>query len=643
MKTLLITPPMLQFNSPFPATPYLTGYLLGQGFEVQQRDASLDLICALLTKSWLETAIDGATDQSHFVVKNKQEYVGHIDSAREFLQGRRQELAHRIATRRFLPEGPRFLPLKNYDLAESAFGKLGINDFSKHLASLFVDDVADFIREQVDSHFEFSKYGEKLASCQPTFDPLLERLLGPETLVDLELRKIAANYLEEVTPDIIGLTVPFPGNMYGALKIAQIVKSIDPRIKIALGGGYINTELRALKEPRIFDFVDAIVLDDGERALQCLIEHWMGRRQPEQLLRTFVRKNGEVCFISSPSEKDIPYKQTSRPVYNGLSMNRYISMFEMLNPVMRLWSDGLWNKMILAHGCYWARCTFCDTSLDYIKRYEPDRVENIIQKMKLMMKETGSSGFHFVDEAAPPNLLRALSERLIEEQINITWWGNIRFEKNFDAELAQLMAKAGCIAVTGGLEVASERVLKLINKGVSLETVSQTTRAFYEAGIQVHAYLMYGFPTQTIQETVDSLEVVRQLFENECLHSAFWHRFAVTIHSPVGKDPKKFGVELIDPSGNRAQQSATTLPTPPFAQNDVEFSDPTNVDHDLLGVGLRRALYNYMHGLLIDADVREWFDLKVPKTKVPRNFVRGALRTNSSGALRKPELNKPQA
>ncbi|MBX9766715.1 MAG: radical SAM protein [Bdellovibrionales bacterium] len=630
MKTLLITPPMLQFNSPFPATPYLTGFLQGQGFSVEQRDASLDLICAILTESWLAQAIQIAPDPRHFVVKNSDAYLGHIDSAREFLQGRRQELAHRIATRRFFPQGPRFAPLKNYGLTDGAFGNLGIHDLSKHLASLFVDDVADFIRDQVDPHFEFSKYGEKLASCQPTFDPLLERLLGPETLVDAELRKITEIYLSETRPDIVGFTVPFPGNLYGALKMAQIMKSVAPQIKIVMGGGFINTELRALKEARIFDFVDAIVLDDGERALQCLIEHWMGKRAADQLLRTFIREKGQVRLISSSQEKDIPYKQTSRPVYSGLVMSRYISMFEMLNPVMRLWSDGLWNKMILAHGCYWARCTFCDTSLDYIKRYEPDRVENIIQKMKLMMAETGSRGFHFVDEAAPPNLLRALSERLIEEKMNIIWWGNIRFEKNFDAELTQLMAKAGCIAVTGGLEVASERVLKLINKGVSLETVSNTTRAFYNAGIQVHAYLMYGFPTQTVQETIDSLEVVRQLFENGCLHSAFWHRFAVTIHSPVGKDPKKFGIQLIDPNGKRGQVDAATLPTPPFAQNDVEFIDPTGVDHDQLGVGLRRALYNYMHGLLIDADVREWFDMKVPKTKIPRNFIRGALKNPTS-------------
>ena len=218
-----------------------------------------------------------------------------------------------------------------------------------------------------------------------------------------------------------------------------------------------------------------------------------------------------------------------------------------------------------------------------------------------------------MDEAAPPALLRSLAQKLIEKNIVISWWGNIRFEKNFDRELTSLMARAGCIAVTGGLEVASERVLKLINKGVSLETVAKTTRAFFDAGVQVHAYLMYGFPTQTVQETVDSLEVVRQLFENGCLHSAFWHRFAATVHSPVGLNPQAFKIRLLDSVASS------------FAQNDVPFEDPTGVDHDLLGRGLRKALYNYMHGFLIDADVREWFDTKVPRPKIASGHIRRLL------------------
>jgi hypothetical protein len=167
--------------------------------------------------------------------------------------------------------------------------------------------------------------------------------------------------------------------------------------------------------------------------------------------------------------------------------------------------------------------------------------------------------------------------------------------------------------VSGGLEVASDRLLKLMQKGVSVEQVARVTRAFSDAGIMVHAYLMYGFPTQTVQDTVDALEYVRQLFAAGCIQSGFFHRFACTVHSPVGLHPEQFGVTL------------KPLPKITFAKNDVQFIDPTGVDHAALGTALNKALYNYMHGLGLDDDVRSWFDMPVPKTRVPRHFIERAL------------------
>ncbi|MFN8707527.1 MAG: radical SAM protein, partial [Planctomyces sp.] len=223
------------------------------------------------------------------------------------------------------------------------------------------------------------------------------------------------------------------------------------------------------------------------------------------------------------------------------------------------------------------------------------------------------SGFHFVDEAAPPGGLRAHAEELQRRNVRISWWGNNRFEKSFTPELCQLLAESGCIAISGGLEVASDRLLALMKKGVSVPQVARVTRGFSDAGILVHAYLMYGFPTQTVQETVDALEYVRQMFEQGCIQSGFFHRFTCTVHSPVGKNPQDYGVEL--------------LPLPPvtFAKNDIPFRDPTGVDHDVLGEALSRALYNFMHGIGFDADVRSWFRGKVPKTRVPRNFIARAI------------------
>ena len=408
------------------------------------------------------------------------------------------------------------------------------------------------------------------------------------------------------------LSVPFPGAVYAAFRIAQAIKAQDPAIVTVLGGGYVNTELRELAEPRVFDFFDFVTLDAGERPLLALLEHLQGKRSASRLVRTYRRHEGAVQYLNFV-EPDVPFDDVGTPTWDGLPLDRYLSLLDMLNPMHRLWSDGRWNKLTVAHGCYWKKCSFCDVGLDYIGRYDAATAETLADRIETIVAETGQTGFHFVDEAAPPKSLKALAAELQKRQLAISWWGNIRFEKSFTPDLCRQLADSGCIAISGGLEVASDRLLTLMKKGVSVDQVARVTKGFADAGILVHAYLMYGFPTQTAQDTVDALEYVRQLFAEGCIQSGFWHRFACTVHSPVGQHPEAYGVTL------------QPLPPGNFAKNDVGFIDPTGTDHDRLGVGLKKALYNYMHGIGLDEDVRQWFDHPVPKARVAKNRIAKAL------------------
>ncbi len=636
LRILLLTPPLVQLNTPYPATAYLTGFLRQHagalGLDVRQADPALELFLRLFSRAGLQRVLAeleasprANTPAVAHLRANASAYLATVDAAVRFLQGRDPGLALRIVGRTFLPEGPRFATLEQGPGAQDddalawAFGALGTHDRAKHLASLYVDDLADAIREGIAPHFELSRYGERLAASAASFDALHEALHCRPSLVDTMLDEIATELWREHTPDLVGLSVPFPGNVYGAFRIAKAVRAASPSTRIALGGGYVNTELRELADPRVFDFVDYVVLDDGERPLLALVEHMRDPSRP--LVRTFVREGDEVVFRTDPSQQDIPLRDAGTPTWDGLPLDRYVSLVEMLNPMHRLWSDGRWNKLTVAHGCYWKKCSFCDVTLDYIARYDPVAADVLVDRIEAIVAETGQSGFHFVDEAAPPAGLRALAERLLARNVTITWWGNIRFEKTFTPALTDLLARSGCVAVSGGLEVASDRLLERMQKGVTVAQVARVTRAFVEAGIMVHAYLMYGFPTETTQETIDALERVRQLFAQGCLQSAFWHRFAATVHSPIGKAPELYGIRL--------------HPHPPggFARNEVGFHDPTPTDHDALGVGLRKAIYNYMHGLGLDEDVRAWFRssrrghgrLQVPRTTVPPDLIRRAL------------------
>jgi len=630
---LFITPPFTQLNTPYPATACLKGFLNTKNIPSHQVDLGIEVIVTLFSSDGF-TALFAEIDRlkpslsanARRMLQMQMIYTRTIDPVIAFLQNRKPELAHLICSGNWLPEASRF---SHYDKLDHAFGSLGICDKAKHLATLYLEDIADLIVEAIDPHFGFSRYAERLGRTASTFDSLEAELRCDDAYRDHALESIQDDShlrfvdriltghlqqkMEQYNPTAVALSVPFPGNLYSALKCGQWLKEHYPGVKILMGGGFVNTELRSLSDPRVFNYVDFITLDDGETPLMHLIEHLSGSRKPEELKRTFTLVNGTVTFFDGSSEPDMTPSDTGTPDYADLPLEKYLSVIEMINPMYRLWSDGRWNKLMLAHGCYWGQCTFCDTTLDYIKRYKPNSATLLCDRMEAIIAQTSYHGFHFTDEAAPPALLRELALEILRRKLPVVWWSNIRFEKNFTHDLCRLLKAAGCIAVSGGLEVASDRILKMINKGVTVSQVAQVAGNFTQAGIMVHAYLMYGFPTQTARESIDSLEVVRQLFLNGVVQSGFWHQFAMTAHSPVGLNPEQFGVE----KQNLAHGT--------FANNDLVFIDRKGCDHEAFGNGLKKSLYNYMHGVCFDFSLDEWFDFRVPKTTVAPHFIRNLL------------------
>ncbi|RVU90522.1 radical SAM protein [Flavobacterium columnare] len=619
---LLITPPFTQLNTPYPATAYIKGFLNTKSIDSFQIDLGIDVILELFSKKGLEKIFDiqdiqskNLTENSQRIYALKEEYIKTIENVIAFLQGKKPSLARQICAGNFLPEASRFEQL---DDLEWAFGNMGMQDKAKHLATLYLEDLSDYIIECVDENFGFSRYAERLGRSANSFDELYSFLQKDPTHIDIITLDILLKKIKITQPKLICFSVPFPGNLYSAFRCAQFIKKYYPEVKIAMGGGFPNTELRDLKDKRVFEFFDFITLDDGELPLELLYHHIFHTSSKEtQLKRTFLLENGEVVFQNNSILPDYKQSQVGTPDYSDLLLDRYISVIEIANPMHSLWSDGRWNKLTMAHGCYWGKCTFCDISLDYIKIYEPIQARIIVDRMEELIEQTGENGFHFVDEAAPPALMREVALEILRRNLIVTWWTNIRFEKSFTRDLCLLLKLSGCIAVSGGLEVASDRLLALIKKGVTVEQVARVTRNFTEAGIMVHAYLMYGYPTQTIQETIDSLEMVRQLFEIGILQSGFWHQFAMTAHSPIGLNPEEFGV-------------TPQIKDITFANNDILFEDKTGINHDQFSFGLKKSLFNYMHGLCFDFPLQDWFDFKIPRTKIPANFIENCLTSENS-------------
>ncbi|MBA4262936.1 MAG: radical SAM protein, partial [Comamonadaceae bacterium] len=264
LRVLSLIPPMTQLNTPYPSTAYLTGFLRSRRVDAVQEDLALALVLKLFTPAGLEAVRGCALTQPeaqrsgsvHAFLDQFDAYRSTIGPAIAYLQGRDSTLAHRIAARGLLPEGPRFAALDAYqddgsgDPLAWAFGALGVQDKARHLCTLYLNDLADVLRDAVDQRFEFVRYAESLASSQPSFDPLATALAAPPTLVDQLLHDLTLAAIHRHQPTLVLLSVPFPGSVYAAFRIAQTIKSHNPHIRIALGGGFVNTELRELSDPR---------------------------------------------------------------------------------------------------------------------------------------------------------------------------------------------------------------------------------------------------------------------------------------------------------------------------------------------------------------------------------------------------------
>jgi hypothetical protein len=576
----LVLPPLTQLNTAYPSISYLARHLRGKGWICEQRDLGIALFLKVLSPAGLAAVFDqlqeseALPDPAWEALALADQHLAVVGPVIAFLQGHDPSLAYRILQSPFLPRGPR---LSRAD--ERLFGAMDLQDAARYRASLYLKDLVDLVQSCVDSGFELNRYQHHLALGPTDFEALADRL-EQTTLVDAALDELA----DEIEADIACISVPFPGNLYGALRIGRRLK--ERGIQVVMGGGYVSTELRQVSEPRLWQFVDALVFDDGEGTLSAQGLHSAQVERPR-------------CAKIAD--------------YTGLDLSLYLQLIDTLNPAHRLWADGRWNKMTLAHGCYWKRCAFCDIQLDYIAHYEPARVDALVDKMEEVMAQTGQTGFHLVDEAAPPKLMRQLAETILARGLTVTWWGNIRFEPAFTPDLCRLLVASGLVAVTGGLEVASDRLLKKMDKGIDVDQVVRVTQAFKSAGVMVHAYLMFGFPTQTAQEGVDAMEVVRQLFQEGLLDSGFWHRFVLTRHSGVVLNPAAFGVAI------------KALPEAVFASNDLEHSEKDAPDWSVFEAALPAALGQWMKGLDLDRPLSFFFESEVPSTAIAGDRIRSAL------------------
>lgn len=615
MKIAFVIPPLVDSNGPYASAPRLTAWLRSLGHEVDIVDLSLEVLLRVFCREGLERMFDAVdtsklTPRVEDVLLNKQQYIDTIDSAVAFVQNRDVSPAHRIANGNLLPNGP-FLRDHPVDKRRVAYGKWGIMAQSRFVVGGMMTDLVELFRETIAPHFLLNAYGEKLIEDGATLDEILAVLDQPNELESVMMDAAADSIAEDV--DMVCVSSPFTGTVLGALILGRWLGEHRPNVPRVLGGAMPTTALRNMTDPRIFEFYDYVVIDDGEVPLRQLCARLEGK--DAALHNTFVREDDKVVWNGPATSGEgcapVGFRDVPFPDYTGMQLDRYLHLTLGLAHSSRLLSEGLWLRITAAHGCYWKKCTFCDIDLPLVGDFEPRRAAEVADEMDALHEQTGLSSFIFNDEAMPPSLLVRLALELLRRERTYQYWGNIRWEKAFTVDRCRLLAASGLVAVCGGVEIASEPVLELMEKGTTLEQIIQAMQAMSGAGVINHGYLLHGFPGETAQDTIDSLEVVRQLICTGSLHSAGVCALVVRSYSPLATEPEKFGLKILEEE------------TPRFAQHIVPFENTKPPGDKLMAKDLHWAINSYERGEGRTRDVRTWFRADVPAPTVASDLVAG--------------------
>lgn len=661
MKVLLIQPPLVQLNSPYPSGAYLSAFFKEMGCQARWLDLSISLFYKIFSSKGLQKLF-ALTSEKALQLADKAERAGDegtsfnlrryvssadlwikwIDGITGILRGANREKEHEFL---FSPYAPRGNRMENFI---GGLGREPTVDDVRFLCSYALADLADYITAVFDENFSLVRYAESLTVDESSFSDIEKKVDSPVMkefygeVLEEKLGEWSASFLGDNATSggekfLVGISVPFAGTFMSALYTARFIKQkFGSRAYVVLGGGFVNTELREVSEPRLYNYIDAISYDRGYGGFYEFLKRVEGNADAGEVgtsiykfRQFFSDRVIEPDWRGSKETVEIENNFTREivPDFSDIDFSLYPRLCDDKNPMQRMWSDGSWIKAYLAHGCYWHKCAFCDTQLDYVCGYQMTDVEKLYQRLAETARQKKLYGLHFVDEALPPTALKkfallnagvsgtAAGEGGIAIRQPLYYWGNVRFEKSFTYDLAALLSYGGLGGVSAGLEVATGDGLKNINKGTDIDSIVSACAAFKENGILVHAYMIYGFWNDTAQNIINSMETLRQFFAAGLLDSAFWHKFILTKNSRVMEEWNK-GVhpELkpIFPQGKSI-----------FAGNCLHFEGEKRFAK--WGAALDNALTAWMHGKKLEMPVRKWFDFEVPNPSVPKDLIERAI------------------
>jgi len=508
MKLLLLFPPSWTPSMPHLATPTLTAYLRSQGVDAVQRDLNIEVMDHILTRQHLTRSLR--------LLRHRYK----TRSARRRLHASRPP---RDAIDWALGSGPQLASsvergkrvFRSDDYWEGGRAALQTISASLHLVSL----------AYYPSQLELSAYSAPVREDMSV--ALLEMIADPHR--NLFYDALNGDIIDSIVasnPDIVGISIPTMAQLVAALTIAHLLKKRGCTSHITIGGPHV-TMLRAqiARLPALFELVDSAIVFEGERPLLALVEALSSGRDLSTVPNLIARQDERI--MATPRVEPIPLSKLPNPTFDGLPLSKYLTP-ELVLPLST------------SRGCYHGRCAFCSAGYGEPHRFEQLSPERVVESMTELRAQYGVRHVFFSDEAVTPRNLRGIARLMEQAGKDIHWAAYARMEPSLTDEILQGLPQGGCQMLLFGLESASPRVLKRMNKGTTPEEMSRVLRHSAQAGLWNHVFFFFGFPGETLG---DAQETVNFLYAHaDSIHSAAFGTFMLERHSPVHGDPKRFGI-----------------------------------------------------------------------------------------------------
>ncbi len=517
MKVMLIFPPDWYPSEPYLSLPTLTAVLRAAGHHVVQKDVNLEMYDWYFSEDVLKRVLKKVPqqlDRLRKIAKRREmeEWEQDLQLALcDVTRDRIGELIKKAERAKQVVRGEEFYDIEQLEWAINTF-----REVTSAISLVYAPARICMPPMETDLSYKVFQSQEILDAVQDTqvnvYRDVFEHIVKPTIVAE--------------QPDVIGISIVLQQQMFSSMTFCALIKEQFPHIHVTIGGNTVTRLRDVLPASSLCAVFDTAVVYEGETAFVQLVEAVGTGGDLAQVPNLIYRDADGVHTSSLTYAEDMP--ALPPPDFDGLPLERYFLPHRIL-------------PYLATRGCYWGRCEFCDHGEGYTAGYRTKKLDQITEEIRFLKDRYQTNLFHFTDESYPPALFRKLTRRLVEINMNIVWTTHMRFEKSLlDQDVWNDAAAAGCKYLHFGYESGNERVLKLMDKAVTTDVMERSLQLSAGVGIWNHVMGFFGFPGETREDALQSIQLLEE--HKELVHSIGFGTFDLSRHTPVAKNPEKFGV-----------------------------------------------------------------------------------------------------